>query len=79
MSGKDAGYARNHGKIGLTVCESLDGGSLDWDTLIVAKKDDFSPQKIESALKAGKEVVCFSEKSEARKSNRQHESRRWYR
>lgn len=67
LTGRDAGYSRNHQSIGLTVTDALDLTDPTWDTLILSRTPSaeatIDNAKLESAaehaLRKGKSVLYF--------------------
>jgi peptide maturation system protein (TIGR04066 family) len=72
LVGKDAGYARNHDKIGMPVFECLGLGESSWEILFMTKPVDVEVVGIDEklfemakkALGAGKKVAFFCEDPE---------------
>lgn len=67
LTGRDAGYSRNHPDAGMMVTEALDSADPTWDTLILARKETIANAKMESAaesaLHSGKSVLYFDNDS----------------
>lgn len=70
LTGKDAGYSRNHPSIGLTVTDTLNPTDFMWDALLLIKaqgmeaiEDSELENVAEVALRSGKSVLYFDDDS----------------
>lgn len=70
LTGRDAGYSRNHPQVGMTVSDELDPADPTWDTLILTRTlgtEAIDNAQLESAavhaLRLGKSVLYFHDKS----------------
>ena len=68
LTGRDAGYARNHPPVGLTVTDTLNSTDPAWDALLLigtsemgAKEDSDLENAAEGALHSGKSVLYFDD------------------